>query len=442
MNVLEQYQVRGRRAAEIAASIEAAVRDGRLVPGTHLPTVRDLARDLEVSPATVAAAYASLRRRGLVTARGRLGTQVAARPPLPVQPAAPLPAGVRDLATGNPDPELLPRVGVVLGRLDLGSRLYDERSNLPALVEAAVAQLGRDGVPPGPVVVVSGAMDGVERVLAAHLRPGDRVAVEDPGYPRVFDLLAALGLVAAPVRLDGGGPLPGDLDRALAGGAVAFVVTPRAQNPTGAAIGADRAAELRRVLDGHPRVLVVEDDHAAMVAGAPYRTLCPDRGRWAVVRSVAKALGPDLRVAMLTGDPDTVGRVEGRQLLGPGWVSHVLQAVVAELWADPGTAEVLGAATAAYAGRRAALLGALARHGAAGQGDSGMNVWVAVPEEARTVARLLEAGWAVAAGERYRLRSGPAVRVTVSTLRDPAEAERLAATLAAALRPERRTWSA
>ena len=156
MNVLEQYQVRGRRAAEIAASIEAAVRDGRLVPGTHLPTVRDLARDLEVSPATVAAAYASLRRRGLVTARGRLGTQVAARPPLPVQPAAPLPAGVRDLATGNPDPELLPRVGVVLGRLDLGSRLYDERSNLPALVEAAVAQLGRDGVPPGPVVVVGG----------------------------------------------------------------------------------------------------------------------------------------------------------------------------------------------------------------------------------------------------------------------------------------------
>ena len=442
MNVLEQYHGRGRGSAEIAASIEAGVRDGRLEPGAHLPTVRDLAADLGVSPATVAAAYAALRRRGVVTSGGRRGTRVADRPPLPVRPALPLPAGVHDLASGSPDPLLLPPVGAVLSRLDLGPRLYDERPNLPALVEAASAQLAGDGVPAGPVAVVSGAMDGVERVLAAQLRPGDRVAVEDPGYPHVYDLLAVLGLVTEPVRLDGGGALPGDLERALARGAAAFVLTPRAQNPTGAALGVERAAELRQVLDGHRGTLVVEDDHAGTVAGAPYRSLCQDRARWAVVRSVAKALGPDLRVAVVTGDPDTVGRVEGRQLLGPGWVSHVLQGVVAELWADPATAGALDRAAAAYAGRRASLVAALARHGIAGQGDSGLNVWVPVPEEAGTVALLLEAGWAVAAGERYRLRSGPAVRVTVSTLRDAAEADRLAATLAAARTPRRRTRSA
>jgi len=442
MNVLEQYHVRGRGSAEIAASIEAGVREGRLGPGAHLPTVRDLAAGLGVSPATVAAAYAALGRRGVVTARGRRGTQVADRPPLPVRPAPPLPAGVHDLATGNPDPALLPAVGPVLRRLDPGTRLYDEQPDLPALVETASAQLAGDGVPAGPVAVVSGAMDGLERALAAHLRPGDRVAVEDPGYPHVFDLLAALGLVAEPVRLDRGGPLPGELDRALGRRAAAVVLTPRAQNPTGAALGAERAAELRRVLEGHPGTLVVEDDHAGTVAGAPHRSLCQGRARWAVVRSVAKALGPDLRVAVVTGDPDTVGRVQGRQLLGPGWVSHVLQGIVAELWADPGTAGALERATAAYADRRATLVGALARHGIAGHGDSGLNVWVPVPEEAGTVALLLEAGWAVAAGARYRLRSGPAVRVTVSTLRDPAEADRLAATLATALEPRRRTWSA
>jgi len=442
MNVLEQYHVRGRGSAEIAASIEAGVREGRLGPGAHLPTVRDLAAGLGVSPATVAAAYAALGRRGVVTARGRRGTQVADRPPLPVRPAPPLPAGVHDLATGNPDPALLPAVGPVLRRLDPGTRLYDEQPDLPALVETASAQLAGDGVPAGPVAVVSGAMDGLERALAVHLRPGDRVAVEDPGYPHVFDLLAALGLVAEPVRLDRGGPLPGELDRALGRRAAAVVLTPRAQNPTGAALGAERAAELRRVLEGHPGTLVVEDDHAGTVAGAPYRSLCQGRARWAVARSVAKALGPDLRVAVVTGDPDTVGRVQGRQLLGPGWVSHVLQGIVAELWADPGTAGALERAAAAYADRRATLVGALARHGIAGHGDSGLNVWVPVPEEAGTVALLLEAGWAVAAGARYRLRSGPAVRVTVSTLRDPAEADRLAATLATALEPRRRTWSA
>ncbi|HEV8650237.1 MAG TPA: aminotransferase class I/II-fold pyridoxal phosphate-dependent enzyme [Actinomycetes bacterium] len=442
MNVLEQYHVRGRGSAEIAASIEVAVREDRLGPGTHLPTVRDLAGELGVSPATVAAAYAALRRRGVVTASGRRGTQVADRPPLPVRPAPPLPAGVHDLATGNPDPALLPAVGPVLPRLDLGARLYDERPDLPALVETASAQLAGDGVPAGPVAVVSGAMDGVERVLATHLRPGDRVAVEDPGYPQVFDLVAALGLVAEPVRLDRGGPLPGVLDRALGRRAAAAVLTPRAQNPTGAALGAERAAELRQVLDGHPGTLVVEDDHAGTVAGAPYRSLCQGRPRWAVVRSVSKALGPDLRVAVVTGDPDTIGRVEGRQLLGPGWVSHVLQGIVAELWTDQGTAGALERAAAAYADRRATLVGALARHGIAGQGDSGLNVWVPVPEEAGTVALLLEAGWAVAAGERYRLRSGPAVRITVATLRDPAEADRLAATLAAAVEPRRRTRSA
>jgi DNA-binding transcriptional MocR family regulator len=439
MNVLARYQVTGRHAQEIVASVEAAVHAGQLVPGDALPTVRELAAELEVSPGTVAAAYAALRRRGLVVTAGRRGTRVSGRPPLPARPAPPRRAGTRDLVSGNPDPELLPAIGPVLAGLAPGVRLYSESPNLPALVDLAHAQLDEDGVPAGPIAVVSGALDGIERALAAHARPGDKVAVEDPGYPPVFDLLAALGLAPEPVRVDRGGPLPDALDRALAARPVALVATPRAQNPTGAALGAERAAELARVLDRHPEVLVLEDDHAGQVAGAPYRTLAAGRRRWAVVRSVSKALGPDLRLAVLRGDQDTVGRVEGRQLLGPGWVSHLLQATVAALWADPVTGRLLERAAGAYAERRSALVAALARHGIAGYGDSGLNVWVPVLEEVRPAAALLGAGWAVAAGEPYRLRSAPALRVTVAALRDREEADQLAAALAGALAPAHQT---
>src|SRR6266511_1521825 len=238
MNVLARYHVAGGGAREIAASVEAAVRAGRLVPGDSLPTVRDLAGELGVSPGTGAAAYAELRRRGLVVTAGRRGTRVRGRPPLPAHPVTPSRAGISDLGAGAPDPELLPALGPVLARLAPPARLYGEAPNLPELVELARGQLDRDGVPPGPVAVVSGALDGIERVLVAHTRPGDRVAVEDPGYPPVFDLLATLDLTPEPVRLDRAGPARGALRRALEARAVALVVTPRAQNPTGATLGA------------------------------------------------------------------------------------------------------------------------------------------------------------------------------------------------------------
>ena len=278
-------------------------------------------------------------------------------------------------------------------------------------------------------------------MLQAHLRPGDRVALEDPGYVAVFDLVAALGLVLEPVAIDDSGPLPDDLARALRTGVEAFIVTPRAQNPTGAAVDPARARELRAVLGKHPDVLVVEDDHAGPVAGAPAVSVCHGRERWALVRSVSKSLGPDLRLAILAGDATTVARVEGRQSVGTGWVSHLLQDLVTTLWSDSATDRLLARAADTYATRRDALVRALAVHGIEAHGRSGLNVWVPVVEEAAIVAALAQAGWAVRAGERYRLKSGPAVRVTVAGLA-PRDADRLAAALARSLRPERRRASA
>ena len=438
-----QYEIRGRTASAIAASIEHAVREKRLAVGAPLPTVRALAARLRVSPATVMAAYHALRRRGLLVARGRGGTCVSARPPVATRATPTLPPHVRDLAVGNPDPALLPRLDRALAGLDGRPRLYAElRGADPKLLAIAAKQFAAEDIPTAALCVVGGALDGIERALQAHLRPGDRIAVEDPGFTAVLDLAAALGLAVEPMRIDEHGPLPDEMERALRRGAHACVVTPRAQNPTGAALDEARAADLRRVLARHPDTLVIEDDHAGPVAGSPAVTLCtPDLRRWAVVRSVSKSLGPDLRLAVMSGDPTTVARVEGRQLIGAGWVSYVLQGLVVRLWSDPEVKRLFRRAEAAYTAHGQAMLRALAARGIAASGRTGMNVWVPVAEEITTVRLLLDAGWAVAGGERFRIHSPPAIRITIATLTD-GEAEAVADALASILAPPRRTRSA
>jgi DNA-binding transcriptional MocR family regulator len=433
MTVSVQYPIAGATASAIAASVEKAAREGRLEAGAALPTVRALARQLSVSPATVAAAYRLLRTRGLVATGGRRGTRLSHRPPITTRVTPPIPPHLRNLAEGNPDPALLPAWQPVVRRLSRRPGLYGEATASPRLLEIAAAEMASDGIPADHLAVVGGALDGIERVLQARLRPGDRVAVEDPGYTAVFDLLSALGLVAEPVAIDDRGMLPADLARALRGGASACVLTPRAQNPTGAALDPKRARDLRAVLEDHPSALVVEDDHAGPVAGAAALTLADaKRERWAVVRSVSKSLGPDLRVATLAGDALTVARVLGRQALGAGWVSRILQGIVEALWSDPATRRRLAKAASTYRDKRQALIASLAARGVPAQGSSGLNVWIPVPEENAMVSHLADAGWAVRAGERYRLRTPPAIRVTVAALRRD-DVERLAVDVARGL---------
>ncbi|MGI8864256.1 MAG: aminotransferase class I/II-fold pyridoxal phosphate-dependent enzyme [Solirubrobacteraceae bacterium] len=438
---LEQYQIRGSTAREIAGSAEAAIREGLLDSGEPLPTVRALATALGTSPATVNAAYRILRQRGLIVAEGRRGTRVAPRPPLRALESARQPdyaeqpsSGLRDLAIGLPDPALLPDIGAALARVDVERklRLTGLEAADPDLLELAAAAFEADGVSADALAVVSGAFDGLERVLQAHLRPGDRVIIEDPAYTSIRDLLLALGLVAVPVEVDEYGLVPEQFRAALSQSAQAVVIVPRAQNPFGAAMDAERASALRHELEPFPDLLVVEDDHTGPVSGVTATTVTsPNRRRWAVIRSVSKVLHPDLRLALLAGDELTVARIEGRQELGPRWVSHILQATVVELLRDPSFAATTTRARDAYTARRRALVEALAEHGLTAHGRSGLNVWVPVREEAPVIRALYEAGWIVLAGERFRVKTAPGLRITTSNLLED-EATAVAAVIAAA----------
>ncbi|MFE0460538.1 aminotransferase class I/II-fold pyridoxal phosphate-dependent enzyme [Kitasatospora sp. NPDC058965] len=436
--MLGDYRIQGRRASEIAADVEQAVAAGRLEPGQALPPLRELAEELAVNPNTVAAAYRLLRDRGVIETAGRKGSRIRPRPVTSYRDQVRLavPPGVRNLAAGNPDPHLLPALGPALAvagaAADREPLLYGHRAAEPELLALATAGFAADGVPTQALAVTNGALDAIDRTLAVRLRPGDQVGVEDPGWASLYDLLPAHGLRPVAVALDESGPRPESVAAACAAGVRALIVTSRAQNPTGAALTAERAAELRAVLARHPEVLLIEDDHGHGITRLPCHTLAGEDGpeHWVVIRSAAKAFGPDLRLAVLAGDRDTVDRLLGRQRLDTGWVSHLLQRTAAELW------RTLGAAPAgvaeAYQQRRDALLGELARYGIQGRGRSGLNVWVPVPEETAAVVGLLQRGWAVTAGAVFRLQSPPGIRITVSRL-EPEEAPRLAADLAAVL---------
>src|SRR5437870_4851755 len=172
--MLVQNTITGRTAVNIAASVEGAVASGRASGGDLLPAVRTLAAQLGVSAATVAAAYRLLQERGVVTAERRRGTRIRAASPVVAPAEEPLPKGVRDLATGNPDRSFLPH-----------RRLYNEELNDRDLVRTAKTQFAAEGVPAAHIAVVSGALDGIERALREQLRAGDRVLVEDPCFSGV-----------------------------------------------------------------------------------------------------------------------------------------------------------------------------------------------------------------------------------------------------------------
>ncbi|GAB3230509.1 aminotransferase class I/II-fold pyridoxal phosphate-dependent enzyme [Glycomyces halotolerans] len=427
------YQITGGTASEIAASIEVGVRDGHLRPGRTLPAVRKLAADLGVAAGTVAAAYRRLRQRGVVETGGRAGTFVRERSAFTPAGTLVVPPGLTDLASGEPDPEFLPDLATLMPRVSVDHPNYRDGGPCPTLLDLARDRFAADGVD-GELTVTSGALDAVERGLAAHLEPGDTVAIEDPVWSNLRDLLLSAGYQIKPVAVDADGPDPAELEHALATGARAFIVTGRGQNPTGAAVDAARAAALRDVIAAHRGVLVIEDDHWGELAQTPLALVADAADRWLFVRSVSKAHGPDLRCALVAADADTKARVQGRMTLSHGWVSTILQHFVIAAWEDPAVTELVDRAGRVYAERQSALREALAAHGISAFGTTGLNLWVPVADETAAVIALRDAGYAVAPGRAYALRGDQGIRVSTGRL-DPDIAPAVAEIIASAAGP-------
>lgn len=427
-------------ATEIAIDIEARINDGSLRPGDKLEPVRDLSATLGVAPATVGAAYRRLRDRGLVAGRGRQGTRVAPQSQSHPQIAPAIPAGIIDAANGTPDPNLLPDLGAAFAHAAQAPQAkYGDPLIVAELASAARSFFAADGVDASHFTVTSGSMDAIERILRAQgFRTGDRVGVEDPGHIPVHQVVRSAGLEVVPLPVDDQGVRPTELGAALDRGLAAIIVTPRSQNPTGAALTAERAAQLNAVISGHRDLLMILDDHAGPIAGTSYVALPAPGSRWATIRSLGKSFGPDMRLALLVGDQVTIDRVATAFGNGPGWVSHILQRAAALMLTDPATTSLVEAASAEYGRRRSLLIAELARHGVESSGRSGLNVWIPTPNEQVAVDAARTAGFAIRAADPWRITSPPAVRVTVAHLGDD-DIGKLATSLAPNATEHRRT---
>jgi DNA-binding transcriptional MocR family regulator len=439
----DDVRIRGTAAAEIAASVRDLVASGELAPRAVLPPVRALAAELGVNRNTVALAYRRLVEAGVAETRGRGGTVIAAVPQL-AREGVGVGGDSVDLASGNPDPDLLPDILAAAGGGNYRQPLYGVPAVDAGLAEWACADFAEDIEQPFRTLVAHGAVDATERLLNAHLTRGDTVAIEDPCFLASIGTLRLNGYRSAPVPIDGTGMRPDALRAALEDGARAVVCTPRAHNPTGASLTAERAADLRAVLADHPQVLVIEDDHFSAVSARPYHRITPaTTARWALVRSVSKFLGPDLRLALVATDAETAVRLEARLSAGTTWVSQLLQHIAHELLVDPGVLELHERAREAYAHRSGLLVDRLNTHGIeVPYQPDGLNVWVELDVDGRSaVEALSQRGWAVRPGHLFvrdpSTHQG-AIRVTSSTISEP-QAEAFAAELAAVVAELRTT---
>jgi DNA-binding transcriptional MocR family regulator len=433
-----QSQISGRSASEIADSLRALIERGTLRPGDALPPVRALAESLGVNRNTVVAGYRQLAGTGVIVTRGRGGTRVADLLPV-AQEGFAGDSVLRDVATGNPDPDLIPDPSRALAGMAGRPVLYGEPVIDPDLERWARAWMNdaHTGAAPMRLTVTSGAADAVERLLAQALTRDDGVALEDPCFLASIHTVRLGGYRPIAVAVDDEGMTVDGLRTAIDQGARAVVCTPRAQNPSGASLTARRAAQLRDVLDAHPYVLIIEDDHFSMLSRQPFHSLIgPGHQRWAVVRSVSKFLGPDMCLAVTASDPETADRLAMRLTPGTTWVSHLLQRLVLTLMTDP---QVLGSIRAAgehYAARNAAFAQRLTARGVPTVAGDGLNLWVPLPVPARgVVERLMRRGWLARSGDEFTLGasvSSHRLRLTVHHLTDD-EAERLAADIGAAV---------
>ncbi|SER11818.1 DNA-binding transcriptional regulator, MocR family, contains an aminotransferase domain [Faunimonas pinastri] len=410
-----------RSANGIALETSALIRSGELAVGAKLPAIRDLAFVLGVSPATVSAAWSELRRQKIIIGRGRNGSWVNddRYVPKPKRLASSGNYGtdVLDLRNAVPDVDLLPPLAAAMAH---GASAQNLNSYVRSRVLPELEEVVRQDWPYEAEAFLStnGGYDAVYALLHAVVTPGALVAIEDPTAMRLLDIVEDLGARALPVRCDEQGPLPASLAEAMTRKPVAFLFQPRLHSVTGRTMTAERLAALGDVLEG-TTALVIEDDGVGDISDGPRISLggrFPERV--VHILSYSKTLGPDLRIAVLSGSKTVVDQVQHYRSFSAGWTSRVLQSATAWLLRDRETQDLLQTARGRYRERRQRIASALRANAVPVADGQSLCIWVPVPSEPFAMVTLAARGIAVNPGSKFSMHPVSHIRVATASLRD------------------------
>jgi 2-aminoadipate transaminase len=399
---------------QLYEQIAEQIRSGRLSSGAKLPATRELAGLLGLNRTTVSAAYVRLETEGLISGQVGRGSFVAAsaenrnrgvdwsalleRNEAPA--AGPASAGGREVirfVMSSPSHALFPlddfraACAAVLARKDLadilqlGSPSGYEPLRRHLLEEARQQRLAAPG---DDLLVTNGCQQALDLIGRVLLRPGDAVAVEDPIYAGLKNLLAGMGarLLGVPVGEDGMDVAL--LERVFERERPRFlVVTSNFQNPTGATLplGARRALLEAAHTAGVP---VIENDAYGELRyqGEPLPPLkhLDRRGGTVLLRSFSKVSFPGLRVGWALGPKPLIDRLRHAKEASDLHTDQLSQAVLLE-FAESGRLEAHRARVLeAGAERLAATLAACRAYLPPGarwtQPEGGMNIWVRLPQ--------------------------------------------------------------
>ncbi|MEV4266920.1 PLP-dependent aminotransferase family protein [Kribbella sp. NPDC049584] len=405
---------------QLAEQFRAAVLDGRLQAGHRLPSTRDLARDLAVSRSVTQAAYDQLHAEGWI--EGRIGAGTFVTDVVPLQPAVrrhtPHPA--------NPDAELLtlrPGIPYIAPTPDPGWRRawrevstqspprgYDDAAGLPALRAALADHVGRvRGIACAPenVLVTNGTVHGLRLLLSVTRQPGDRIAIEDPGYLNAVVAARDHRLEIVDVPVDEDGLQVG----ALTDNAAAVYVTPSHQYPLGGRLPVARRNELIRWARRAGAQLIEDDyDSEFRYDVAPLPALAQlDLERVVHLGTLSKTISPALRLGWLVASEETVDRLATFRANSGDWPGWPMQAALLAMLRDGYLDQAVRRGRRLYADRRTHTVAALSPYGQVIGQDAGLHVTLLLPDEAddlRIAAAAREAGVVVAPLSEYR-RSVP-----------------------------------
>lgn len=383
---------------QISELIAAEIRRGRLQPGTALPGTRELAKQLGVNRKTAVLAYEELLAQGWLESQTTRGTFVSSRLPEssptafapatsgPVaapgfrwqdpfeveQPPAAIP-GALVFNDGTPDARLAPVATlasayrrVMQGRGRRNQLGYDSPLGSLSLREALVRMLNQDrglNTTPASICLTRGTQMALYLTASLLIRPGDVVAVENPGYPPAWQTFRLLGAELAPVAVDAEGLCVDELEALCQRQTVRVLyLTPHHQFPTTVTLKAARRVQLLALAARHGVAIIEDDyDHDFHFHYQPMLPLASADAHGVVIyiSSLSKLIAPALRIGYVTGPAAFITALGRLRALVDRQGDTVLEQAIADLIDEGEIKRHTRRAHAEYHVRRDALADAL-----------------------------------------------------------------------------------